>query len=206
GNTAALEMIIFRLIQGVGAGFLFANSTAILIDAFPSHQRGMAMGIHQVAAIVGSLAGLILGGILATINWRMVFLVSVPIGIFGTIWAYLMLRETATPHGDRRIDWPGNLTFADGLGQSRCHRGDCGGHSAAAALCLDRAAQRSPDVPAGAFPHPHVLVRQPERLSLLAGAGRPTVHDRHLAPGYLAAAARLHVRGDAALGGHLYDS
>ena len=115
GNTGALEMIIFRLVQGVGAGFLFANSTAILIDAFPAHQRGMAMGINQVAAIVGSLAGLILGGILATINWRMVFLISVPIGIFGTIWAFLKLRETATIRGGQRIDWPGNVTFALGL-------------------------------------------------------------------------------------------
>ncbi|HEU4782981.1 MAG TPA: MFS transporter, partial [Ktedonobacterales bacterium] len=115
GNTGALEMIIFRLVQGVGAGFLFANSTAILIDAFPARQRGMAMGINQVAAIVGSLAGLILGGILATINWRMVFLISVPIGIFGTVWAFLMLRETATIRGNQRIDWPGNVTFALGL-------------------------------------------------------------------------------------------
>jgi EmrB/QacA subfamily drug resistance transporter len=115
GNTGALEMIIFRLVQGVGAGFLFANSTAILIDAFPARQRGMAMGINQVAAIVGSLAGLILGGILATINWRMVFLISVPIGIFGTVWAFLMLRETATIRSGQRIDWPGNVTFALGL-------------------------------------------------------------------------------------------
>ncbi|HEX6541103.1 MAG TPA: MFS transporter [Ktedonobacterales bacterium] len=115
GDRGALEMVIFRLIQGVGGGFLFANSTAILTDAFPSHQRGMAMGINQVAAIVGSLAGLILGGILAAINWRMVFLVSVPVGIFGTIWAYLKLRETATVRSGQRIDWPGNLTFAVGL-------------------------------------------------------------------------------------------
>lgn len=115
GNTGALEMVIFRLVQGVGGGFLFANSTAILTDAFPSHQRGMAMGINQVAAIVGSLAGLILGGILATINWRMVFLVSVPVGLFGTVWAYLKLRETATVRSGQRIDWPGNLTFGVGL-------------------------------------------------------------------------------------------
>jgi EmrB/QacA subfamily drug resistance transporter len=115
GDAGALQMVIFRLIQGVGAGFLFANSTAILTDAFPAHQRGMAMGINQVAAIVGSLAGLILGGILAAVDWRMVFLVSVPVGIFGTIWAYLKLRETTTPRGGQRIDWPGNLTFAIGL-------------------------------------------------------------------------------------------
>jgi EmrB/QacA subfamily drug resistance transporter len=115
GNTAALLMIIFRLVQGVGAGFLFANSTAILTDAFPAEQRGMAMGINQIAAIVGSFVGLILGGVLAAINWRMVFLVSVPVGIFGTIWAYLKLRETAKIRGNQKMDWPGNVTFAAGL-------------------------------------------------------------------------------------------
>ncbi|HEX8728802.1 MAG TPA: MFS transporter [Ktedonobacterales bacterium] len=115
GNTAALEMIIFRLIQGVGGGFLFANSAAILTDAFPAHQRGMAMGINQMAAIIGSFLGLILGGVLAIVNWRMVFLVSVPFGIFGTIWAYLKLRETATIRGNQKLDWAGNITFAIGL-------------------------------------------------------------------------------------------
>ncbi len=115
GNTGALELILFRLVQGVGAGFLFANSAAILTDAFPAEQRGMAMGINQVAAIVGSLAGLILGGVLSTFNWRLVFLVSVPVGIFGTIWAFLKLRETATIRAHQRIDWPGNITFAAGL-------------------------------------------------------------------------------------------
>ena len=115
GNTAVLLMIIFRLVQGVGAAFLFSNSTAILTDAFPAHQRGMAMGFNQIAAIVGSFIGLILGGILAAVNWRMVFLVSVPIGIFGTVWAYLMLRETARIRRNQRMDWPGSLTFAIGL-------------------------------------------------------------------------------------------
>jgi EmrB/QacA subfamily drug resistance transporter len=115
GDTAALEMIIFRLIQGVGAGFLFANSAAILTDAFPTHQRGMAMGINQMAAIIGSFLGLILGGVLAIVNWRMVFLVSVPVGIFGTIWAYLKLRETATIRANQKLDLPGNITFAAGL-------------------------------------------------------------------------------------------
>ena len=115
GNTAALELIIFRLVQAVGAGFLFANSTAILTDAFPSNQRGMAMGINQIAAILGSIIGLVLGGVLAVINWRMIFLVSVPFGIFGTIWAYLMLRETAVIREHQKIDWAGNITFALGL-------------------------------------------------------------------------------------------
>ncbi len=115
GNTAALEIIIFRLVQGVGGGFLFANSTAIIVDAFPARQRGMALGINQMAAILGSIIGLILGGILSVINWRMVFLVSVPFGVFGTIWAYLMLRETARITTGQRIDWAGNVTFAAGL-------------------------------------------------------------------------------------------
>jgi MFS family permease len=115
GNTAALELVIFRLVQGVGAGFLFANSAAILTDAFPSHQRGLAMGINQIAAIAGSFIGLILGGVLTVFNWRLVFLVSVPFGIFGTGWAYLKLRETGRIRGHQRIDWPGTLTFASGL-------------------------------------------------------------------------------------------
>src|SRR5258708_38711842 len=78
GNTAALELIIFRLVQAVGAGFLFANSTAILTDAFPAHERRMAMGINQIAAILGSIIGLILGGVLPVVNWRGVFLRQVP--------------------------------------------------------------------------------------------------------------------------------
>ncbi len=115
GNTAALELIIFRLVQAVGAGFLFANSTAILTDAFPPEQRGLAMGINQIAAIAGSFIGLILGGVLAIFNWRLVFLVSVPFGIFGTAWAYLKLRETARIRAHQKVDWLGNITFAAGL-------------------------------------------------------------------------------------------
>ena len=79
GDQAAMELLIFRLVQGVGGAFLFANSTALLTDAFPPEQRGMAMGINQIAGIVGSLGGLLLGGWLSTIDWRLVFLVSVPV-------------------------------------------------------------------------------------------------------------------------------
>ena len=115
GDTAAIEMIAFRLVQAVGGSFLMANSTAILIDAFPLKQRGMALGINQMAAILGSIIGLILGGVLAAINWRLVFLVSVPVGVFGTAWAYWMLRETAQNNARQKIDWFGNLTFFLGL-------------------------------------------------------------------------------------------
>ncbi len=115
GNAGATELVIFRLIQGVGAAFLFANSAAILTDAFPLHERGRALGINQIAAIAGSFIGLILGGVLAVINWRLVFLVSVPVGLVGTVWAYTMLRETATIRQHQKIDWLGNITFAAGL-------------------------------------------------------------------------------------------
>ena len=115
GNTGALELIIFRLIQGIGSGFLLSNSAAILTDAFPANQRGRALGINQIAGIAGSFIGLIVGGILAAINWRLVFLVSVPVGIVGTIWAYMMLREIASIREHQKIDWPGNVTFALGL-------------------------------------------------------------------------------------------
>jgi MFS family permease len=114
GNLGALWLIIFRIVQGVGAAFLVANSAAILTDAFPSNQRGLALGINNVAGISGMFIGLVLGGLLAPISWRLVFLVSVPFGLFGTVWAYLKLEE----RGMRRrapVDWLGNLTFAAGL-------------------------------------------------------------------------------------------
>lgn len=115
GNGAALDLILFRLVQGVGGAFLFANSAAIITDAFPPSQRGFAMGVNQIAGIGGSLIGLIVGGLLSAVWWRGIFLVSVPIGLIGTVWAYLMLRETATIRAHQRIDYFGNATFALGL-------------------------------------------------------------------------------------------
>lgn len=115
GNIAGIQLIIFRLVQGVGSAFLFSNSTAILTDAFPAEERGMAMGINQVAAIGGGFIGIIIGGLLATVNWRLVFLVSVPIGIIGTVWAYLMLQETARRREHQKLDIWGNILFAGGL-------------------------------------------------------------------------------------------
>jgi len=114
GTNAAMFLIIMRLFQGVGAAFLIANSSAILTDAFPEDERGMALGINQIAGISGSFLGLVLGGVLAPINWRLIFLVSVPVGIAGTIWGYTQLREVPFHH-DHHVDWPGNITFALGL-------------------------------------------------------------------------------------------
>ncbi len=115
GNGAALQIIIFRLVQAVGGAFLFSNSTAILTDAFPPHQRGMAMGINQIALLSGQFIGLLAGGLLAAIHWRTVFLVSVPFSVGGTIWAYLALHETAKIRQHQKLDIPGNLLFAVGL-------------------------------------------------------------------------------------------
>src|SRR6476661_225444 len=114
GTAAGLWLIIMRLFQGVGAAMLMANSAAILTDAFPANQRGTALGINQAAAISGTFIGLVLGGLLAPINWRLIFLVSVPIGLFATVWGYLKLRELSQRR-PARIDWPGNITFAVGL-------------------------------------------------------------------------------------------
>jgi MFS family permease len=114
GSAGALWMIVMRIVQGIGAAFLFANSSAILTDAFPVDERGLALGINMVAAIAGSFIGLVLGGVLAPVAWRLVFLVSVPIGVFGTAWAYLMLEERGI-RSPSKIDWWGNLTFAVGL-------------------------------------------------------------------------------------------
>jgi MFS family permease len=114
GAAGALWLIVMRVFQGVGGAFLFANSSAIITDAFPENQRGLALGINGVAAIGGSFIGLIVGGLLAPIEWRLVFLVSVPFGLFGTVWAYLKLRDNGV-RVPSRIDWWGNLTFAVGL-------------------------------------------------------------------------------------------
>jgi len=115
GNAGAIELIVFRLVQAVGASFTFSNSAAILTDAFPPDERGKALGLNQIAFLSGQFVGVILGGILAFFNWRYVFLVSVPIGILGTIWAFLKLKETTQPRRAKKIDIWGNLVFVAGL-------------------------------------------------------------------------------------------
>jgi len=114
GDAAALWLIGWRIVQGIGGAFLMANSSAILTDAFPANQRGMALGINGVAAIAGSFIGLVVGGVLAPINWHWVFLVSVPFGVVGTVWAYLKLHDTGIRKRST-MDWWGNITFAVGL-------------------------------------------------------------------------------------------
>lgn len=114
GSSGALWLIGFRLVQAIGGSMLMANSPAILTDAFPANRRGMALGINQIAAIAGTFLGLIVGGVLAEVDWRAVFFVSVPIGVIGTIWSYLSLHDTGV-RGHGRIDWPGNILFAIGL-------------------------------------------------------------------------------------------
>jgi MFS family permease len=114
GGHGALWLIGWRMVQALGGGMLTANSAAILTDAFPADQRGFALGINQVAGLAGMFVGLVAGGLLAALDWRAVFWVNVPVGVFGTLWAYLRLRDTGS-RGGGRIDWWGNITFAVGL-------------------------------------------------------------------------------------------
>jgi MFS family permease len=114
GGKGAMWLVLWRLVQGVGGAMLFANSSAIIVDAFPAEQRGLAMGINQVAAIGGSFIGLIAGGLLSIGDWRLVFWVSVPFGILGTFWGYHSLRDNGK-RAPAKIDWWGNVTFAIGL-------------------------------------------------------------------------------------------
>jgi MFS family permease len=114
GGHGAQWLIGWRTLQAIGGSMLTANSAAILTDAFPAAQRGLALGVNQVAAIAGQFVGLVAGGLLAALDWRAVFWVNLPVGVFGTVWAYRMLRETGERH-QSRIDWWGNITFAAGL-------------------------------------------------------------------------------------------
>ena len=114
GRAGADWLIGFRIVQGIGAAFLVANSVAILTDAFPANQRGLALGINNVVGISGMFIGLVLGGVLAPIDWRLIFLVSVPFGLFGWVWSHRSLREIGIVSREP-VDWAGNLTFATGL-------------------------------------------------------------------------------------------
>ncbi|HVW18195.1 MAG TPA: MFS transporter [Solirubrobacteraceae bacterium] len=114
GRAGATYLIVFRVVQGLGGACLMGNSAAIITDAFPVHQRGWALGINNIVGVSGMFVGLVVGGVLAPIHWRLVFLITVPVGLFGTIWAYKRLEERSLPRR-ARIDWLGNATFALGL-------------------------------------------------------------------------------------------
>jgi EmrB/QacA subfamily drug resistance transporter len=115
-SQSGIQLIIFRIIQALGGAFLFSNSAAIITDAFPDNERGKALGINQVAFVVGGVLGLVLGGFLTTeLGWRSIFLVNVPIGVFATAWSHYRLRELASMREGQKLDIPGNLTLASGL-------------------------------------------------------------------------------------------
>src|SRR5262245_13941098 len=114
GTSGVLWLIVMRILQGVGGALLMANSSAIITDAFPADQRGLALGLNMVSGIAGSFLGLVIGGVLAPVHWRYVFLVSVPFSLFGTLWGYLKLRDLS-PRRHHVMDWWGNVTFALGL-------------------------------------------------------------------------------------------
>ncbi|MBO0773708.1 MAG: MFS transporter [Actinobacteria bacterium] len=115
GSAGAMELVFMRMFQAIGGTCLMANSAAIITDAFPSEELGLALGTNMVAAIFGSFFGILAGGLLSEAGWRWVFLVNVPFGLFGTVWAYLKLREIGV-HRRAKIDWLGNISFAAGLG------------------------------------------------------------------------------------------
>ena len=115
GDAGAIEIIVFRIVQGIGGAFLFANSAAIITDAFPSNERGKALGINQISFLAGSIIGLVMGGILAIYDWRLVFLVSVPVGVIGTAWSYMKLKERGTIRKNQKLDIWGNIAFGGGL-------------------------------------------------------------------------------------------
>ncbi len=224
GSSAAMWLIGFRVVQGVGGALLMANSTAILTDAFKAEERGMAMGINMVAAIAGSFIGLIVGGLLADINWRLVFWVNVPFGIFGTAWAYLKLRETGQRKA-AKLDIAGNLTFAVGMililigityGLQPHGGHDMGwtgpwvltellaGVATAGGVRGHREQRRAADVQPQPVPHQGLHRRQHRRAAGVDRPRRSAVHADHLAAGHLAATARLQLRGHAAVGRDLH--
>ena len=211
GGHGALWLIGWRVLQAIGGSMLTANSAAILTDAFPVDKRGFALGINQVAAIAGQFIGLVAGGILAAIDWRAVFWVNVPVGVFGTVWAYRKLRDNGERHRGR-IDWWGNITFAaglgavlialtngiqpyghahDGLDQPRGLRAPGWRRAAAGSVRHDREPRCRADVPAQPVPHPGIYGRERGRSSRCHRPRRTAVHADHLAAGDLAAAPRL---------------
>jgi MFS family permease len=211
GRAGADYLIVFRIVQGVGGACLLANAAAIITDAFPVNQRGMALGINNIVGVSGMFVGLVLGGLLAPIDWRLVFLISVPVGLFGTVWGYLKLEERSSPKR-ASIDWWGerHVRARVGAGYGGCHLRDTPlrwprdrvelSTRARPAGRVDRLIGRvrrgraegcRADVPPHAVSHPRVHVRHALHVPRGDRARGIDVHAHHLAPGDLAARARL---------------
>ena len=215
GGHGALWLIGWRVLQAIGGSMLMANSAAILTDAFPADQRGFALGTNQVAGLAGQFIGLVAGGLLAAFDWRAVFWVNVPVGVFGTIWAYRKLRDNGERHrGPDRLVGQHHLRGRPRRHPDRHHRRPPavrgphhgldqpagrsallgGGVVAAGRLRGDREPGRRADVPARPVPHPGLHGRQHRGLRRRRRPRRAAVHADHLAAGHLAAAARLQLQ------------
>src|SRR5439155_6051304 len=109
------QLILWRIVQGVGGAFLFANAAALVTDAFPTRQLGLAMGTNTMVAAIGLVLGPILGGVLVSISWHWVFWFNVPLALLGTVWGALVLHELAKRDEVRGLDLPGTITFVCGL-------------------------------------------------------------------------------------------
>ncbi len=223
GSSGALWLIGWRFLQAIGGSMLMANSAAILTDAFPENQRGFALGINQVAGLSGQFIGLVLGGVLAIWDWRAVFWVNVPVGIFGTLWAYYRLREVGQ-RSRGRMDWWGNVTFAAGLGSLlvaitigiQPYHGQTmgwtkpevlallfGGLALLVAFAMIETKVRDPMFNLSLFRIRAFTRGQCRQFRRPPGPGRAAVHARHLAARDLAAATRIRLQLHSSLGRHL---
>ena len=223
GGHGALWLIGWRVLQAIGGSMLTANSAAILTDAFPADQRGLALGINQVAALAGQFIGLTAGGLLAAIDWRAVFWVNVPVGVFGTLWAYRKLRDNGERHRSR-IDWWGNVTFAVGLGavligitngvhpyrnhsmgwaNPTVYGSLIGGVVLLIAFAIIESRIAEPMFAVALFRIRAFTAGNIAGLCCGHRPRRPAVRAHHLVAGNLAAAARLRLQPDAAVGRHL---
>jgi MFS family permease len=191
GGHGAMWLIGWRFLQAIGGSMLMANSAAILTDAFPAERRGFALGTNQIAALAGMFIGLVAGGLLAAWDWRAVFWINLPVGVFGTLWAYLKLRDNGV-RNPAKIDWWGNITFAarprlgagrrhlrhpalreelDGLGVARRAGRDHRRPRGAARLPGHRDQDRRADVPAVAVQDPRVRRGQRRRPARVIARG-----------------------------------
>ena len=217
-------MIVMRLMQGVGGAFIMANTAAILTDAFPPNQRGLALGTNMVAAIAGSFIGLVLGGLLGPIDWRLVFWVSVPVGVIGTVWGVINLKDKGV-RNPAKIDWFGNVDLCRRLGLApgrdrlryralrRPHHGldepvgpapPSAGVAVLGAVRMDRDESQAPMFRISLFRIRTFAAGNVASLHRRSRSRRADVHPHHLASGHLAAQPWLQLRANPFVGGHLY--